>query len=139
MGFGKKSDYLTGGIEYRLLPIFMKAYLRAVEQAYPQAWPTKVERDGRQVYSPFEYKFVLCKTTGMGAILRLIKDVYPIVSGLSNADEIFKKILLILPKLSESDIKKYFSKEGEFGGAGSEGLQTKLYKYLRTKLGLKID
>lgn len=130
------ADYMNNGKEYKKLPIFMKIYLNCVEEAYISAWPTQVERNGRLVYSPYAYEFILCKTTGMGAIFRLIKDIYPLVENLSR-EEMRDKILEILNRI-EKDYTNIFSKKGEFGGTGGEGLQVKLYKFLKLKLRLTL-
>jgi hypothetical protein len=37
--------------------------------------------------------------------------------------------------MPEKKVVNIFSKDGEFGGAGAEGLQLKLYKNLKLELG----
>lgn len=129
------ADYINNGRDYKKLPIFMKTYLRCVEEAYNNAWPTRVERDEKLVYSPFYYDFILCKTTGMGAIFRLIKDIYPLVEE-SSEKEMHDKILEIFNRLPKIEYMNLFSKTGDFGGTGGEGLQVKLYRHLQSKLRL---
>ncbi|MCZ7404646.1 MAG: hypothetical protein O8C67_06905, partial [Candidatus Methanoperedens sp.] len=128
------ADYLTNGKEYKKLPIFMKIYLGCVEEVFITAWPIRINKDSKLVYSTYNYGFILCKTTGMGAILKLIKDVYPLVENLSEK-EMREKILEILKRI-EKDYVKIFSNQGDFGGTGGEGLQDKLYKFLKLKLGV---
>ncbi len=129
------ADYINNGKQYKKLPIFMKIYLRCVEEAYNNAWPTRVKRDEDLVYSPFYYDFILCKTTGMGAIFRLIKDIYLLVEE-SPEKEMRDKILEIFNKLPKKEYMNLFSKAGDFGGTGGEGLQVKLYRLMKLKLGL---
>ena len=128
------TDYLNGGTEYRVIAKFMKAYLAALSEAYPSAWPTKIKKDEVLVYSSFAYGYVLCKTTGLGAYFRLIKDIYPLVSYDSNNFKL--NILNIFHKISDDDAKVLFAKTGSYGGAGSEGLQDKLYRALLSKYRL---
>lgn len=128
------ADYMNNGNEYRKLPIFMKTYLECVEEAYISAWPTQVDRNGRFVYSPYGYEFILCKTTGMGAIFRLIREIYPLVENLPEK-EMHDKILGILNGIKD-EYKNIFSKNGGFGEGGGEGLQNKLYRLLKLKLRL---
>lgn len=127
-------DYESDGTEFRKIPVFLKAYFRAVQTSYNKAWPKKVSRDEGLVYSPFNYEYILCKTTGMGAIFRLIRDIFPIVENLNDENLIYERCLLIFGKISNDDAEKLFSKNGEFGRGGSEGFQIRLYKYLKEKL-----
>lgn len=127
-------DYQNGGHEYKIIAKFMKDYFAALQEAYPDAWPNKVSREGHQVYSSYSYDFILCKTTGLGAYFRLIRNIYPLVA---HDQENFKEnVLLIFRKLQRNEAKTLFSKNGEYGGAGSEGLQDKLYKSLLSKYNL---
>lgn len=127
-------DYINSGKEYKEIATFMKAYLSAIKEAYPSAWPEKVNRNGQQVFSSYYYPYILCKTTGLGAFFRLIKDIYPKVSEYKM--EYKDKILTYFRKLSDEEANILFAKDGPYGGSGSEGLQDKLYKELKTKFGL---
>jgi DGQHR domain-containing protein len=129
------SDYIRGGDSYRKLPIFMRIYLNSIKEAYSSTWPNHVEKNGKHIYSSYNYNFVLCKTTGMGAFFRLIKDIYPRVEELSEED-MRSKILEIFNKISEEESKSLFSKEGDFGQGAGEGLQKKLYERLKSMLDL---
>lgn len=129
------ADYLRDGREHKKLPIFMKKYLESVKESYSLAWPKLIEKEGRFVYSAYKYDFILCKTTGMGAIFRLIKDIYPKVKDLEE-DKMGRKISEIFCRILDEEAEKIFSKEGKFGGTGGEGLQVILYKFLKKELGL---
>ncbi len=109
----------------------MRAYFSALQQSYPSSWPERVfdQTEEKQVYSSFRYPFVLCKTTGLGAYFRLIKDIYPVVSVMDNG--YLENIVKIFKKLSDQEAKDIFSKQGPYSGAGSEGLQDKLYLHLK--------
>jgi hypothetical protein len=72
----------------------------------------------------------------MGAMFRLIREFYPLVAELDEQST-QKKLIEILSKVSPADAASIFSKKNEvYGGAGSEGLQVKLYRTLKSKLGL---
>lgn len=128
------ADYMSGGNDYKLIAQFMKAYFFALQEAYPSAWPEKVNRKGNNVYSSYAYEYILCKTTGLGAYFRLIKDIYPRVSEDSMNFKV--NILNIFNKIDDNEAKELFSKHGAYGGAGSEGNQAKLYRELLSRYGL---
>lgn len=129
------NDFRSNGKKFLNIPDFIKMYFRSIEFNYDNCWPRKVERDGKLVYSSFEYDYILCKTTGMGAFLRLIKDVYPLMADLSHESQ-RKKLDNIFSKINKSTAEELFSKKSEYGGAGSEGLQLKLYNNLKYRLDL---
>jgi len=124
-------DYLNDGKDYLKIPIFLKAYFGAIEQCYPSSWPQKVLRDDNMVYSPRAYDYILCKTTGMGAYLRLIKDIYPLVAKIKDQEEIKQQCISFFSEFSDKKAKILFSKSGKYGKGGSEGFQIRLYKELR--------
>jgi DGQHR domain-containing protein len=127
-------DYLKGGSEYKIIAEFMKQYFAAMHEAYPGAWPEKVSRGGKLVYSSYYYEYILCKTTGLGAYFRLIKHIYPLVA--HDPSNFKGNILNIFRRLKEVEAMELFSKNGDYGGAGSEGLQDKLFKHLLSKYRL---
>lgn len=127
-------DYINSGTEYKEIAVFMKAYLGAIKEAYPSSWPERVTRNGQEVYSSYYYPYILCKTTGLGAFFRLIKDIYPKVS--ENKSQYKENILVYFNKLGDGEAAILFAKEGPYGGSGSEGLQDKLYRELKTKFEL---
>jgi len=126
-------DYLNGGSEYKILPKILKAYLKAVKLNFEDFWPKEGQDTSRK------YPHNLLKTTGMGALLKLIAPIYR-----KYKTEIdFKSISIEdLTSRFENELKKasvngskYFSNEGEFSGSGSKGLQNKLFIKLGTDLG----
>lgn len=129
-------DYLNDGDIYKILPIFMRIYLECIKDAYEPAWPNKIKRNGELVYSVFSYDFILCKTTGLGAFFRLIKNIFPLIQ--KKPEELWHEIIFkVLSKITKEEANVIFSKEGNFGEAASEGLQVKLYKYLKEELKLQ--
>lgn len=121
-------DYVNNGKEYKNIAKFMKAYFQALQEAYPSAWPTKVSKEDKLVYSGYYYEYILCKTTGLGAFFRLVKYIYPLVEG--DTEKYKTNILKILNKIDDGQAKTLFSKSGPYGGSGSEGIQDKLFKHL---------
>lgn len=121
-------DYVNQGDHYKDIAIFMKDFFSAIQEAYPSAWPEKINRGEKMVYSSYSYPYILWKTTGLGAFFRLIKNIYPRVS--SDPSNYKINILSILNRINDSEANALFSKEGNFGGSGSEGIQDKLYKQL---------
>lgn len=126
-------DYLNDGNDYKILPKFFKSYFRAVKEVFIEYWPKETEDTSRK------YPNILCKTTGMGALIKLIDPIYRKLK--INTD--FNTILADdLTDLLKNELKKaqdkgqeFFSKEGDFSGSGSLGLQNKLYLALAKELG----
>lgn len=127
-------DYVNNGEEYKNIAKFMKAYFQAMQEAYPSSWPEKINKNGELVYSAYYYQFVLGKTTGLGAFFRLIKFIYPKIG--NDPTNYKDEILKIFRKISDSEAKEIFAKTGTFGGAGSEGIQDKLFRFLLSKFEL---
>lgn len=125
-------NYREGGDEYKILPKFFISYLKAIKTVFIDYWPKKGEK----------YKNILVKTTGMGALIRLINPIYRhLIRDNDKIDineistEELTKILTELLLRIKPKAKEYFSAEGEFAGAGSLGLQNKLYKKMGVDLG----
>lgn len=127
-------DFKNNGKTFLKIPTFIKLYFNSIREHYPDCWPEKVERDGELVYSSFAYDYILCKTTGMGAFLRLIKDIYPRTENINTNSK--AELDKIFGNISASEAEQLFSKNGDFGGGGSEGLQLRLYKFLKERLGV---
>lgn len=126
-------DYLNDGDDYKILPKFFKSYLKAIKETFNPYWP----KDGQDTSR--KYPNILCKTTGMGALIKLIDPIYRKLK----KDTDFKSIKPEeLTELLKSELLKakekgsdFFSKEGDFSGSGSLGLQNKLYTALGQELG----
>lgn len=129
-------DFLKDGTEYKVLPKFFKAYFRAVKAIFPEYWP---KQEGE---SSKGYQDILCKTTGMGALIKLIDPIYRNLKvqqvGFKNETE---EELTNMLKEEFSKIRNkgeaFFSKESEFAGSAGLGLQNKLFKALAGELGYR--
>jgi DGQHR domain-containing protein len=128
-------DYLYGGKEYKSIATFLRTYFESISESYPDCWPEKVEREDNKVYSAYAYQYILCKTTGLGAYFRLVRDIYQKYGNL-DAIVLKKSLLKLFKKIQEQEAKMLFDKYGQYGGAGAEGLQEKLYKELKNRYEL---
>ena len=126
--------YLMDKKEYWTIGVFMRAYFEALKLAYPKAWPLA---DVNGEYNPRHYDYVLLKTTGLGAYIRLIPDVYQHVS-VTDQEGMKEQILGIFNRLPAEEAYELFKKGGEFSG-GSESIQGKLFKRLRVIYGFVGD
>ena len=126
-------DYLNDGTDYKMLPKFFKSYFKAIKNVFSDYWPKEDETTSRK------YKNILCKTTGMGALIKLISPIYRKLKldiDFNSIDE--NELTNLLTKELEKAKDKgslFFSKEGDFSGSGSLGLQNKLYLELAKELG----
>ncbi len=132
-----EKDFQNNGNKHEMLPKVFVSYFNAVKDVFSNYWPN--ENDIRASH--------LVKTTGMGALIRLLGYMYKLLSvgaypNLEKVDfenietdkltNLFKEIFRPL-KSKEEDL---FGKESEFAGTGGAGLQSKLYKKLCNELGL---
>lgn len=126
-------DYLNNGDEYKILPKFFKAYFEAINQVFKPYWPTADQDTSRK------YPHILVKTTGMGALIKLINPIYRKLKIETDLKVIEESELVKLLKNELTNAKdkgeKFFSKEGEFAGSGSLGLQNQLYIKLSQEIG----
>lgn len=126
-------NYLMDGDRFLNIPDFLILYFEEIKNAYSECWPSKVTRDNQEVYSAYSYNFILCKTTGMGAFFRLIRDIYPMVKNFNTENEKRAKLNDLFSLISKEDSIELFSKEGDYGRGGSEGFQVRLYRELKKR------
>ncbi len=130
------SDYISKGNQYKYVTVFMRSYFAAFQEVFKDFWPLRNEKKS---------KHILCKTTGMGAILKLIDKFYPfIIQELSNDISVIGNEKIVKEKISTKllEIKlnggHYFSGDDTIGafckGAG-KGMQGQLYNELALDLG----
>lgn len=126
-------DYREGKTNYKILPKFLKAYFKTISNVFSDYWPKENETTSRS------YKNILVKTTGMGALIKLINPIYRDLLrqrvDMENIkqDELTIKLTEILSDIKDKG-KEFFSNESDFAGAGSLGLQNKLYKEMGIEL-----
>lgn len=128
-------DYYNGGSEHKMLPKFLNAYFNVVKETFSTYWPKDNEVNTRA------YKSILVKTTGMGALLRLIQPIYIDLIKKSSIKDLTQKELeaeleKVFKKIKDNG-KEYFSSESAFSGAGSLGLQANLFKKIFDDLKAK--
>ena len=125
-------DYRIGGIKYKVIPMFLKIYFAQIKKSFNDYWPSPLITQRK------DYKFVLVKTTGMGAFMKLINDIYPRVNPDNNKsrEEIEQQLEIIFSKIEiNKDI--YFDNDSSFVKGAGQGLQSKLYKKLAFDLGYR--
>ena len=127
-------DYLEEGTEYKILPKFFRAYFNSIKTVFNDYWPKANETNSRS------YKNILVKTTGMGALLKLINPIYrdtlrqDIDLNEISEEKLTEHLIKIFNKI-KSQGNDFFSSSSDFAGAGSLGLQSKLYKKLGEAIG----
>lgn len=118
-------DYLNDGTEYKILPKFFKAYMQAIKNTFYEFWPSEDQDTSRK------YPNILVKTTGMGALIKLIGPMYRKLKTDTDFVNISSENLTNLFEKELSKAKEkggdFFSKNSEFAGSGSLGLQNKLF------------
>ncbi|ALJ03972.1 hypothetical protein APS56_01860 [Pseudalgibacter alginicilyticus] len=85
-------------------------------------------------------RFVLAKTTGMGALVRLINDIYLDINPKNN--KTVEELKLALKERFESieeNSDLYFSPTSNFVKGAGQGLQSKLYKQIAFDLGYRTS
>lgn len=124
----KKKDQRYKYIAHELL-----AYLAAVRFTFKEIWPEKVEDKPSSI---------LCKTTGVGAIISLLKDAHYALAN-EDVDDMknnpfsllaFSKTINFFTNYLKP-LRPYgnslFELGGEFGRGAGGGMQTSLYKRMR--------
>jgi DGQHR domain-containing protein len=134
------NDYSLNKKSYEILPKIFISYFEALLKVFPDYWPKINET----------YNNILFKTTGMGALIRLLGLVYKNLNNgtypnLNKVDfekiskseltDIFTEVFIPLKKNG----KVLFSKDGDFSGTGGAGLQSKLYRRLIQELNLESN
>ena len=133
-----EEDFRNEGIIVKSLPRIFIGYFNALKSTFTEQWPKAVDE---------KYDSILCKTTGIGATVRLLGYLYKLLSdgtypgkeqlnfqnkSLSEVQQVFESIFV--PITNKGD--QLFGGTSEYAGAGSAGLQSKLYKQLLMELGL---
>lgn len=126
-------DFLNNGEDHKILSKFFKAYFKAIKNVFQDYWPTLEQDTSRK------YPNILVKTTGMGALIKLIGPMYRKLKLNTDFKLIPENELVTLLDneliKAKDDGERFFSKKGDFAGSGSLGLQSKLYLELAHKLG----
>ncbi len=127
-------DFINDGKKHESVSRFFRAYLKSIKSVFIDYWPKETYPKGEK------YDSILVKTTGMGALIKLINPLCRqlIKEGKNinemNENELEVEIEKILDPIKEKG-SLYFSKESDFSGAGSLGLQNKLYEKLGQDIG----
>ena len=127
-------DYRSDGEAYKTIGLFLRLYFKQIKITFKKYWPAP------EVTNRKDYDSIIVKTTGMGAFIRLINDIYPdIISEYSiPSEDIEKGLENVFAKIANNG-DDYFSKKGNFMSGGGQGLQSKLYKQLAFDLGYRTS
>jgi DGQHR domain-containing protein len=125
-------DYESDGEKYIAIGAFLRAYFAQIKESFKAYWPPV------GVTSRKEYNDVLLKTTGMGAWIRLVNNIYKDIN--PDHDKTQEQLKVLLKNKFESIEKngeKYFDKKSAFVQGAGQGLQAKLYKQIAFDLGYR--
>lgn len=116
---------------YRYMTIETLSFFSAVKKTFPEYWPKDKE--------PMS---IICKTTGLGALLRLMafmhQDIVPEellvrMKAMTESEVCTDYESFVVEKLHllDDDKEKLFSLKGSYAGTGGKGLEVKLYREMR--------
>lgn len=116
---------------YKYMAVELVSYLSVLKEVFNNYWPENND-----------HKSILCKTTGIGALIRLMGDIHIIhLSDSAKSDlktnEGYMSVLYkqevkdLFSKLNDEEKAKLFSKEGNYSGTGGKGLANGLYVELK--------
>lgn len=116
--------------------IFIEVYFNILKELFQDYWPVDSNKSS-------SYKNILFKTTGIAALIMLIRDIYPNVVNYIDKNNIDELSMMIKKEFfnKEGNLKlngkKLFSDDGDFSKGAGKGLQSKLYKRLAFNLGYR--
>lgn len=115
------------------------SFLSVIKSVFTELWPTLNK----------EQTSILCKTTGMGALIRLMSDIHknlPVeifvkmksVSENRVDEDYIKNVKTLMRKLYPHQYRLFSVDKsvGQFNGTGGKGLEGALYKEMKKLLGL---
>jgi hypothetical protein len=132
-------DFKNKGELYKSSPKFFKIYFDVLlNKIFHDFLPKEDEK---------KYVDVLLKTTGMGALIKLMPNVFNQIKrdkGISDSKEVLlldeltleKSILRQFEEIKNNG-EKYFSENSGFAKGAGKGLQNRLYNLIYSDLGLK--
>lgn len=125
-------DFRIKGLKHKVIPLFLKLYFAQLKKSFFNYWP------GEGISKRKDYNFILVKTTGMGAFIKLINEIFPDFSeeDLKSKDSIELKLIEIFSKI-EKNQDLYFSEKSAFIKGAGQGLQAKLFKKIAFDLGYR--
>lgn len=131
------TDFEENGKLYPNITTFLKLYFDTVFKIYKDCLPQENET---------KYSSILLKTTGMGALIKLLPQVFNSIKRENNIIDSKDVLLLESPKIIQcienffKEIKnngdKYFSSNSQFSKGAGKGLQSKLFEEIKKDLGI---
>ncbi len=125
-------DYRNKGPKHLTIYTFLRLYFAELKKTFSNYWPAEGVTERK------EYNSILIKTTGMGAFIKLINDIYPVVNPHSSKtpEEMEDKLREIFSQIEKKQ-DFYFDNNSSFIKGAGQGLQSKLYKRLAHDLGYR--
>ncbi|MFY0482496.1 DGQHR domain-containing protein [Flavobacterium sp. PLA-1-15] len=127
-------DYQNDGKKYLAMGSFLRLYFAQIKETFKTYWPAE------GITKRKDYNDILLKTTGMGAWIRLINDIYLEINPDHSKSS---QELQVLLKSTFNKIEKngdlYFNKKSAFVQGAGQGLQAKLYKQIAFDLGFRVS
>lgn len=123
-------DFVEGGTSAKKITQFIRIYFNSIAETYNGYWVDP---------SSNKPKGILAKTTGLGAFIILTKDFFKIVENYNDEKDIKIEIISRLQKLDNQKREKCFSLDGDYGSAGSDGLQSRLALYLKKEFQFELN
>ncbi len=115
-----------GKEDYKRVPLLLKMYFTMIKKHFMEYWP--IQDPKSMQYHQQDYKSILLKTTGLGALIKLFD--YLANDSLHLSDEkIMEKVQNSLLLIDKEKAKRLFSKQGDYGRSG--GLQNKLFNEIK--------
>lgn len=116
----------------RYMAVELLSYFYAVYDVFNPYWPKEGETEGT----------IICKTTGTGAFVRLMKDIHnnapkDILDSLNLDGQYISSSFVgyakdLLKRVPKAKREHFFGKESVYAGSSGKGSEVKLYKELRS-------
>lgn len=129
----------TGKPSYKYMAVELKAFYQAVEQVFSDQWPI----------DDMHHQSILCKTTGISAMIRLLGYIHQNVltdelqKGLFDSDE---KAIAEYKEIVSDELKKLyyerhrlFGLNGDYSKTGGKGIEASLYRTMCEILSVKVE
>lgn len=120
--------------DIRYMAVELLSYFAAVHDVFSNYWPQLGVNDE-------EKGTIICKTTGTGAFLRLMKDIHDsaptdLIQSLYNIDievsiPYFNYVKSQLSRITEAQADRFFGKKSKFYGSSGKGSEMNMYRDLK--------
>lgn len=126
-------DFANGKNTHKDIAKILTIYFSVIKDHFNEYYPVK-NSDGK--YSVFNQD-ILFKTTGVGAVLKLLNDFKPHIKNINNEQGILELFNDRFSLINRGQAEDLFSRNGSFAKSAGGGLQSGLYSKL--KMLLRFD